>query len=292
MTKMSDKQIKLNRIENNFKNFMNKKGLNDSNISEGDLKEFVIDNLSSINRSAFYNQLSIFKSLLDNKHISYKLEEKDLVEECVYFDNSKYFKKTQILDMLNLLINAQDKLMIYLIFNGILGKGYKELINIKVSNVAKDYTYINVDGNRILCDDIMKELLKDTIEQEVYVQTTKSGNTMYYDFNMNNEFLFKPIISRTNNNGLDAYNRNGITRKLLRLTEELQHEGLNVVISATGLFQSGIMHKLFVFSILNNLECTISNVENYLKINGYRINANEFTLKYHQLYYGCNSTKS
>lgn len=292
MTKMSDKQIKLNRIENNFKNFMNKKGLNDSNISEGDLKEFVIDNLSSINRSAFYNQLSIFKSLLDNKHIPYKLEEKDLVEECVYFDNSKYFKKTQILDMLNLLINAQDKLMIYLIFSGILGKGYKELINIKVSDVGKDYTYINVDGNRILCDDIMKELLKDTIEQEVYVQTTKSGNTMYYDFNMNNEFLFKPIISRTNNNGLGAYNRNGITRKLLRLTEELQHEGLNVVISATGLFQSGIMHKLFVFSILNNLECTISNVENYLKINGYRINANEFTLKYHQLYYGCNSTKS
>lgn len=292
MTKMSDKQIKLNRIENNFKNFMNKKGLNDSNISEGDLKEFVIDNLSSINRSAFYNQLSIFKSLLDNKHIPYKLEEKDLVEECVYFDNSKYFKKTQILDMLNLLINAQDKLMIYLIFSGILGKGYKELINIKVSDVAKDYTYINVDGNRILCDDIMKELLKDTMEQEVYVQTTKSGNTMYYDFNMNNEFLFKPIISRTNNNGLDAYNRNGITRKLLRLTEELQHEGLNVVISATGLFQSGIMHKLFVFSILNNLECTINNVENYLKINGYRINANEFTLKYHQLYYGCNSTKS
>ena len=271
---------------------MNKKGLNNSNISEGDLKEFVIDNLSSINRSAFYNQLSIFKSLLDNKHISYKLEEKDLVEECVYFDNSKYFKKTQILDMLNLLINAQDKLMIYLIFNGILGKGYKELINIKVSDVAKDYTYINVDGNKILCDDIMKELLKDTMEQEVYVQTTKSGNTMYYDFNMNNEFLFKPIISRTNNNGLNAYNRNGITRKLLRLTEELQHEGLNVVISATGLFQSGIMHKLFVFSILNNLECTINNVENYLKINGYRINANEFTLKYHQLYYGCNSTKS
>ena len=292
MTKMSDKQIKLNRIENNFKNFMNKKGLNDSNISEVDLREFVIDNLSSINRSAFYNQLKIFKSLLDNKHIPYKLEEKDLVEECVYFDNSKYFKKTQILDMLNLLINAQDKLMIYLIFNGILGKGYKELINIKVSDVAKDYTYINVDGNRILCDDIMKELLKDTIEQEVYVQTTKSGNTMYYDFNMNNEFLFKPIISRTNNNGLNAYNRNGITRKLLRLTEELQHEGLNVVISATGLFQSGIMHKLFVFSILNNLECTINNVENYLKINGYRINANEFTLKYHQLYYGCNSTKS
>ena len=292
MTKMSDKQIKLNRIENNFKNFMNKKGLNDSNISEGDLKEFVIDNLSSINRSAFYNQLSIFKSLLDNKHIPYKLEEKDLVEECVYFDNSKYFKKTQILDMLNLLINAQDKLMIYLIFSGILGKGYKELINIKVSDVAKDYTYINVDGNRVLCDDIMKELLKDTMEQEVYVQTTKSGNTMYYDFNMNNEFLFKPIISRTNNNGLNAYNRNGITRKLLKLTEELQHEGLNVVISATGLFQSGIMHKLFVFSILNNLECTISNVENYLKINGYRINANEFTLKYHQLYYGCNSTKS
>ena len=292
MTKMSDKQIKLNRIENNFKNFMNKKGLNDNNISEIDLREFVIDNLSSINRSAFYNQLKIFKSLLDNKHIPYKLEEKDLIEECVYFDNSKYFKKTQILDILNLLINAQDKLMIYLIFNGILGKGYKELINIKVSDVAKDYTYINVDGNRILCDDIMKELLKDTIEQEVYVQTTKSGNTMYYDFNMNNEFLFKPIIGRANDNGLNAYNRNGITRKLLKLTEELQHEGLNVVISATGLFQSGIMHKLFVFSILNNLECTISNVENYLKINGYRINANEFTLKYHQLYYGCNSTKS
>lgn len=214
------------------------------------------------------------------------------MEKCLYFDESKYFTKTQILDIINSLINAQDKLLIYMIFNKVLGKGFKDLLEIKVSDVAEDYSYINVNGNKILCDDIMKELVKDTIEQEVYVNITRSRNVLYYDLNMHSEYLFKTLCNRYTNNGLEPMKRSNLSGKLTVLTKELQHGGLNVTLTATGIYQSAIMYDMFVLQTLDNIIWTIPNAKNYLDINGYSMNANELSLKYHRLYYGCNSSRN
>ena len=191
MKKMCDKKIKMNRMENRVNDLIDKVGI--ENIDEEKIKDFAIKNLKTINRSSFYDGFRILKEILDRKGIKYDLKENELMQKCLYFDESKYFTKTQILDIINSLINAQDKLLIYMIFNKVLGKKFKDLLEIKVSDVAEDYSYINVNGNKILCDDIMKELVKDTIEQEVYVNTTRSRNVMYYDLNMNSEYLFKTL---------------------------------------------------------------------------------------------------
>lgn len=200
------------------------------------------------------------------------------MEKCLYFDESKYFTKTQILDIINSLINAQDKLLIYMIFNKVLGKGFKDLLEIKVSDVAEDYSYINVNRNKILCDDIMKELVKDTIEQEVYVNTTRARNVLYYDLNMHSEYLFKTLCNRYTNNGLEPMKRGNLSGKLTVLTKELQHGGLNVTLTATGIYQSGIIHDMFVLQVLDNIIWTIQNTKSYLDINGYNMNANELSL--------------
>ena len=197
MTKMCDKQIKMNRMENKVNDLINEIG--EKNINEEVIKDFAIKNLKTINRSSFYDGFRILKEVLDNKNIKYDLKEDELIQKCLYFDESKYFTKTQILDIINSLINAQDKLLIYMIFNKVLGKKFKDLLEIKVSDVAEDYSYINVNGNKILCDDIMKELVKDTIEQEVYVNTTRARNVMYYDLNMNSEYLFKTLCNKYTN---------------------------------------------------------------------------------------------
>lgn len=290
--KNTDKQIKMDRLGNNFRDFMNKKGLNNTNITEDDLREFTIENIKTINRSAFYNQLNIFKEILDVKGIKYDLKETELIDDCLYFDESKYFKKTQILDIINLLINAQDKLLIYMIFNKILGKGFKDLLEIKLFDIAEDYSYINVNGNKILCDEVMKELVKDTIEQEVYVNTTKTRNVVYYDLNMNSEYLFKTLSNKYTNNGLEPMKRSNLSRRFTNLSEELQYEGLNINLTATGIYQSGILHDMFLMQILDNIVWSISNIKNYLDINGYKINQNELAFKYHHLYYGTNSSIS
>lgn len=123
MTKMCDKQIKMNRMENKVNDLINEIG--EKNINEEVIKDFAIKNLKTINRSSFYDGFRILKEILDTKGIKYDLKEDELMEKCLYFDESKYFTKTQILDIINSLINAQDKLLIYMIFNKVLGKGLK-----------------------------------------------------------------------------------------------------------------------------------------------------------------------
>ena len=286
--KMCDKEIKTNRMENKLNDLINKIGR--ENINNEIIKDFAIKNLKTINRSAFYDGFRILKETLNYKGIKYDLNEEELINQCLYFDESKYFKKTQILDIIDLLINAQDKLLIYMIFNKVLGKGFKTLLNIKVSDIADDYSYINTSEGKIICDDKMKELVKDTIEQEVYVNTTKTGNTMYYDLNMHSEYLFKTLVNRYTNNGLEPMNRNGLSRRLAILSEVLQSQGLDINLTATGIYQSGIMHDMFVLQILDNIIWSVSNIKNYLDINEYKINQNELGFKYHHLYYGVNSS--
>ena len=290
MKRMCDKEIKMNRMENRVDDFINETGI--ENIDEEKIKDFAIKNLKTINRSSFYDGFRILKEVLDTKGIKYDLKENELMQKCLYFDESKYFTKTQILDVINLLINAQDKLLIYMIFNKVLGKEFKDLLEIKVSDVAEDYSYINVNGNKILCDDVMKELVKDTIEQEVYVNTTKTRNVLYYNLNMNSEYLFKTLPNRYTNNGLEPIKRSNLSRKFTLLSEELQRKGLDINLTATGMYQSGIMYDMFVLQVLDNITWGIPNVKNYLDINGYNMNANELSFKYHRLYYGVNSSRN
>ena len=290
MKRMCDKEIKMNRMENRVNDLIDKVGI--ENIDEEKIKDFAIKNLKTINRSSFYDGFRILKEVLDTKGIKYDLKENELMQKCLYFDESKYFTKTQILDVINLLINAQDKLLIYMIFNKVLGKEFKDLLEIKVSDVAEDYSYINVNGNKILCDDVMKELVKDTIEQEVYVNTTKTRNVLYYNLNMHSEYLFKTLPNRYTNNGLEPIKRSNLSRKFTLLSEELQRKGLDINLTATGIYQSAVMYDMFVLQVLDNITWGIPNVKNYLDINGYNMNANELTYKYHQLYYGTNSSRN
>ena len=141
---MKDRDIKIDR-------------LNNTNISESDIEEFAVNVLRSTNRSAFYNHLQLLNNVLKNKNINYQVKEEKLVDKCVVFDESKYFTRSQILDICDLLINACDKFIIYAMFYGILGKEYDDLRNIKIKDVAEDYSYILIDGRKILLDDTLSD---------------------------------------------------------------------------------------------------------------------------------------
>ena len=69
MTKMCDKQIKMNRMENKVNDLINEIG--EKNINEEVIKDFAIKNLKTINRSSFYDGFRILKEVLDNKNIKY-----------------------------------------------------------------------------------------------------------------------------------------------------------------------------------------------------------------------------
>ena len=287
--RMKDKDIKIDRLNNKLNSYMQKKGLNNTNISESDIEEFAVNVLRSTNRSAFYNHLQLLNNILESKNINYQVKEEKLVDKCVVFDESKYFTKSQILDICDLLINACDKFIIYAMFYGILGKEYDDLRNIKIKDIAEDYSYILIDGRKILLDDVLKEYVKETIEQEVYVKN-ENGVYKYQEFNMNSEYLLKTINNKRNNYGLNKMGKSVFAVKLIKLSEELKAGGVNATLTASGLFYSGIMYKLFELESFYSVIWSISKIKNYLDVNGYNINANELAFKYHQFYHGTKSS--
>ena len=287
--KGKDKDIKIDRLNNKLNSYMQKKGLNNTNISESDIEEFAVNVLRSTNRSAFYNHLQLLNNILESKNINYQVKEEKLVDRCVIFDESKYFTKSQILDICDLLLNACDKFIIYAMFCGILGKEYDELRNIKVKDIAEDFSYIVIDDRKILLDDNLKEFTRETLEQEVYVKN-ENGIYKYQEFNMNSEYLLKTIKSKRNDMGMKKLGKSTFAVKLMKLSEELQAGGINATLTASGIYYSGIMYKIFEMESLYGIRWSISKIKNYLDMNNFNINANELSFKYHNFYHSCNSS--
>lgn len=286
---MKDKDIKIDRLNEKLNAYMLKKGLNNTNISESDIEEFAVDVLTSENRSSFYNHLQLLNDILANKNINYQLREIELVDKCVKINESKYFTKTQILDICDLLLNACDKFIVYAIFCGILGKSYSDLRNIKIKDIAEDYSYIVIDGKKTLLDDRLKEFTKEVVEQEVYIKN-ENGMYKYQEFNMNSEYLLKTINNKRNNYGLNKMGKSVFAVKLMKLSEELQAGGVNATLTASGIYYSGIMFKMFELESLYGIRWSISKIKNYLDMNNFNINANELSFKYHNFYHSCNSS--
>ena len=78
--------------------------------------------------------------------------------------------------------------------------------------------------------------------------------------------------------------------KLMKLSEELQAGGINATLTASGIYYSGIMYKMFELESLYGITWSISKIKNYLDTNGFNINSNEISFKYHNFYHSCNSS--
>ena len=100
----------------------------------------------------------------------------------------------------------------------------------------------------------------------------------------------KTINNKRNNYGFNKIGKSTLAVKLIKLSEELKAGGVNATLTASGLFYSGIMYKLFELESLYGVIWSISKIKNYLDMNNFNINANEISFKYHNFYHSCNSS--
>ena len=107
---------------------------------------------------------------------------------------------------------------------------------------------------------------------------------------MNSEYLLKTIKSKRNDMGTKKLGKSTFAVKLMKLSEELQAGGINATLTASGIYYSGIMYKMFELESLYGVSWSISKIKNYLDTNGFNINANELSFKYHNMYHGVNSS--
>ena len=285
MLDYKDYEVKKARINNYLVNYLGKH----EKITYPILENFIIKYFKTCNRSVYYNYMKIFNDILKNDlKLDISFDSKKYIDKCVGVDDYNFFSQQEIQDLCDCFANAQDRLIIYAIFKGIMGKEYEDLRFIRIKDVAEDYSYIKLKDRTVICDDYMKQSLEDTIESYVY-QTLGNGTYNYYNFNMDSEYVLKTRCTKINNNGLNAITKCNIQQKLIKLANAYNEEyGDKIKLSGRNIYKSGIMYDMYLKEIYNGVQWTTTKVQNYINLENLNMNPSELYRTYCNVYHGVN----
>ena len=286
---MTDYEIKLMRNINKLNNFMEDKSIEYQDLTLELIEEFVLQEFKSSNRAAIYNNIKILNQILKDNNVNIKIESSDYVNELVKSNSINYYTLNEIQHICNSFINASDSFIIYALYNNLRGKEFKDILNIKTSDVADDNSYIMINNSKFICDDYMQKLLKVLRKEDIYIKNMEIVGTNvpdYYAYNMDSEYLLKTIKSKRNNNGLSPMKRITLQTRLIRLSDMFySNTGIKINLSATNLATSKILYEMFVKETTEGVVWDMPTIELWFKEMNYKGNSAEifrkYKLKYH-----------
>lgn len=285
-----DYEIKFKRNTNKINRFMEDKGINYQDLTLELIEEFILQEFKSSNRAAIYNNIKILNQILKENNVNIQLESSDYVNELTQSDTMDYFTLDEVKSICNSFINASDSFIIYALYNNLRGKEFKDILNIKTSDVADDNSYIMINGSKFICDDYMQKLLEVLRKEDIYIKNMEIVGTNvpdYYAYNMDSEYLLKTIKSKRNNNGLSPMKRITLQTRLIRLSDMFySNTGIKINLSATNLATSKILYEMFVKETTEGVVWDMPTIELWFKEMNYKGNSAEifrkYKLKYHQ----------
>lgn len=289
-----DFEIKLKRVNKKLIRYSERINKTIADMSLEDVEEFMEKEFKTINRSSLYQNIRCLNELLEYNKSEVSIESSDYVDALVTIKDEQYYSKQEIQAVCNLLVNAQDKFILYGLWSGIMGKGYKDLVNIKMEDIAEDNTYIMINGSRFMCDDYMKRILKSCRRQSKYVKYIKSDDSIQnaeIEFNPESKYLLKVSPSSKNNYGTNPMKQSTVQRRLITLENEYIEYSRNKEIQFNGLslVKSGIMYDMFIKEMQDGVSWDGDTIDNYLKMNGYAGNFAQLYRCYHNKYHGENT---
>lgn len=289
-----EEKMRYNRMMENLETYMKENSIKDiKSITQDDLDNIVLKSKNKVigeSRSGLYNNIKIINQILKESGSNIELNSSDYVDK-LKFNEDKYFTRKEIREICDLFTNSQDKFIVYALWNGIMGKDYEDLLNLKIEDIVYDENgnpkYLKVKNNRIECDEYMQEVLKDTLEDDYYetYNNTNSG-ILGFDLNMNSPYIIKGKPSKRNNNGLDPMRRVGIQTRLKRLTEMFRDTDIRRVhLTGKTLERSGVMFDMFLKEAYEQVEWTIEEIAKYLELKCIKGSVNDIYRAYHQKYH-------
>ena len=284
-----DYNIKFKRNTNKINRFMEDKGINYQDLTLKLIEEFILQEFRSSNRAAIYNNIKILNQILKDNNVNIQLESSDYVNELTQSDTMDYFTLDEIKSICNSFINASDSFIIYALYNNLRGKEFKDILNIKTSDVADDNSYIMINNSKFICDDYMQKLLEVLRKEDIYIKNMEIVGTNvpdYYAYNMDSEYLLKTIKSKRNNNGLSPMKRITLQTRLIRLSDMFYNNtGIKINLSATNLATSKILYEMFAKETTEGVVWDMPTIELWFKEMNYKGNSAEifrkYKLKYH-----------
>lgn len=286
---MTDYEIKLMRNINKLNNFMEDKSIEYQDLTLELIEEFVLKEFKSSNRAAIYNNIKILNAILKENNVNIQIESSDYVNELVKSNSINYYTLDEVKSICNSFINASDSFIIYALYNNLRGKEFKDILNIKTSDVSDDNSYIMINNSKFICDDYMQKLLEVLRKEDIYIKNMEIVGTNvpdYYAYNMDSEYLLKTIKSKRNNNGLSPMKRITLQTRLIRLSDMFYNNtGIKINLSATNLATSKILYEMFVKETTEGVVWDMPTIESWFKEMNYKGNSAEifrkYKLKYH-----------
>lgn len=284
-----DFDIKFKRNTNKINRFMEDKAINYQDLTLELIEEFILKEFKSSNRAAIYNNIKILNQILKDNNVNIQIESSNYVNELTQSDTMDYFTLDEIKSICNSFINASDSFIIYALYNNLRGKEFKDILNIKTSDVADDNSYIMINNSKFICDDYMQKLLEVLRKEDIYIKNMEIVGTNvpdYYAYNMDSEYLLKTIKSKRNNNGLSPMKKITIQTRLIRLSDMFYNNtGIKINLSATNLATSKILYEMFVKETTEGVVWDMPTIELWFKEMNYKGNSAEifrkYKLKYH-----------
>ncbi|UBK30184.1 hypothetical protein [Clostridium perfringens] len=176
-----------------------------------------------------------------------------------------FITKKGLEEKLDKLDNGIDKFIVAGIYYGLNRSNYREqLLNIKTSSVNLEESTLTLpNGEKVVMDDLLKEVTREAVEQKIYVKMGSLGGTNEdYELNPNSEYIIKSKPTSSNEMGIKPLSNAGFKSRMRTISMFLVGD---TSLTPSLLKKSGTYEKLKTLD--KNL--TIRSIEKILKESGY-----------------------
>lgn len=238
-----------------------------------DLKDFNYEELLEVLqlfKSKSYNSMFTKWSLLKLYLESYGNEDVKMITNSEIEKNiqtvensNRFIKREEFYSEINKLRNPSDKAILLLLFEGVMGTGYKELLNLKVEQIDTVKGEVKLDGRVIELDEVGKDILIATINQKEYLLDDSSFNLnkkYYFKLNSKSPYLIKSKPTVNTKDGMSPLGVEGVKSKISRLFASMNLE----FVTGQSLVYSGIIEKLLKYENEHNKELSISEIKKFV----------------------------
>lgn len=180
----------------------------------------------------------------------------------------RYTTREELLEKTACLPNASHKLLMFLLFDGIMGKSYSDITNLKYSDVDFERCKINVKGESFSVSkdtiDLIKETQKETSLCKLSIRDSDNYYSEEYDLNPNSPYIFKTRMTKKTENGMLPYKMAGLQT---RLVLSIKATGLQNICGKT-LYYSGLIERYLKLEKKLKKNLTMQDIKLFAKVVG------------------------
>lgn len=183
---------------------------------------------------------------------------KEAVEE--FKRTSAHCTRTQLEEALMLIKNANDKVVYALLFEGVEGDEYSDLLNLKVKDIDfSTNTLVTPSGKTVSYSNYTKDILKACIRQR---EALMFDGHRTYQIDTRSPYIVKCKLTGTSNGQAMKYA--GLTRKLTTVRNNMALD----FITGNAIYGSGLIERIFIYehNILKR-RITTSEIMEYIDNN-------------------------